>query len=261
MAPNSPPSDKPDALLGGRLKLWQPQDGHRAGTDAILLGACVPEDSRGKGVDVGAGVGAAGLVALARAPGLAMTFVEIDAGLAGLCARNIVENGFSQRGLTMCCDVLTPKARRTTGLADGGLDLVLTNPPFHQAGAIRVSPDRRKALAHVAAGGVDLWMRAAAALLAPGGSFFMIHRADALALILEAAGGRIGGLRLLPVLPRENEPAIRLLVGGRKGSRAPLAILPPLVLHGADGRFTPRAEAIHRGEAGLNLLGSDPTRD
>jgi tRNA1(Val) A37 N6-methylase TrmN6 len=96
-------------------------------------------------------------------------------------------------------------------------------------------------------------MKAALALLAPGGLFLMIHRADALPAILKGAAGRVGGLRLLPVAPRENEPATRLLVGGRKGSRAPLAILPPLILHGADGAFTSRAESIHRGEQGIDL--------
>ncbi len=39
---------------------------------------------------------------------------------------------------------------------------------------------------------------------------------------------------------------MRVILRGRKGSKAPLALLPGLVLHEADGRFTPVAEAIHR---------------
>ena len=96
-------------------------------------------------------------------------------------------------------------------------------------------------------------MKAALALLRPGGVFLMIHRADALAEILNAAKGRIGNLRLLPVHAKAGEPAVRLLLYGKKGSRAPLALLPPLVLHEAGGGFTPQAEAIHRGEAGIAL--------
>jgi tRNA1(Val) A37 N6-methylase TrmN6 len=37
-------------------------------------------------------------------------------------------------------------------------------------------------------------------------------------------------------------------VRGKKGSRAPLAIAPPLLLHDRK-RFTPAADAIHRGAA------------
>ncbi len=55
-----------DTLLGGRLSLRQPARGHRAGTDAVLLGASVPVEASGKALDAGAGVGSAGLVALAR---------------------------------------------------------------------------------------------------------------------------------------------------------------------------------------------------
>lgn len=254
MAPNSPPSDAPDGLLGGRLRLFQPKTGHRVGSDAVLLAAAVPADAAGRAADVGAGVGGAGLAAVVRAPTLDMTCIEIDPALSAHCTRNIAENGVQDRARAVAADVLSPKARRAAGLADGGFDLVLTNPPFYERGAVRVSPDSVRARAHVAGeGGLESWMRAALALLRPGGTFLMIHRADALADILAAARGRIGGLRLLAIHPRNNEPAIRLLVVGKKGSRAPLALLPPLVLHGPDGRFTPQADAIHRGEIGLAL--------
>lgn len=250
MAPSSPPTD---GFLGGRLRLAQPPSGHRAGTDAVLLAACVPPDAVGRAVDVGAGVGAAGLVALARAPRLDMTFVEIGSDLVQLCRRNIEDNDFVARARAVEADVLSPARRRDAGLMDNRFDLVLTNPPFLAPGAVRVSPDPARARAHVAAGGLDAWVKACAALLAPGGLFLMIHRADALADILAAARGRIGGLRLLPVHPREGATAVRLLVAGRKGSRGPLAILPPLVLHGPDGRFGLESEAIHRGEAGIDM--------
>lgn len=240
-------------MLGGKVRLRQTRSGHRAGTDAVLLGASVPAEARGRAVDIGAGTGAAGLMALSRATALDMTFVEIDPALCDLCAQNIAENGVSSRARAACADVLAPAARRSAGLADGTFDFVLTNPPFHDSGTIRRSPDAAKARAHVVEGGVERWMKAALALLAPGGRFFMIHRADALAAILAAADGRLGELRVLPVHAKEKEPAIRLLLSGKKGSRAPLALLPPLVLHADDGRFTPLAEALHRGEQGLSI--------
>ena len=250
MAANSP---RPDAFLGGRLSLRQPDAGHRAGTDAVLLAACVPPGARGRGVDVGSGVGAAGLSALAHATELDMTCVEIDPSLTALCAQNIADNGFAARARAVSADVLRPASRRAAGLADGGFDWALTNPPFLDPAAARISPDAAKARAHVAESGLEAWMQASIALLKPGGTFLMIHRADALAAILTGAKGRIGGLRLMPVHARAAEPAVRLLVSGRKGSRAPFSLLPPLVLHEKDGRFTPESGAIHRGEAAIAL--------
>ena len=77
----------------------------------------------------------------------------------------------------------------------------------------------------------------------------MIHRPDALAAILAAAENRLGAVALLPVHPSASAGARRLMIAGVKGSRAPLRIAPALILHGTDGRLTPHADAIHRGEA------------
>ena len=74
-----------DAVLGGRLILRQPRRGHRVGHDAILLAAAVSALAGDQAVDLGAGVGAAGLALARRVEGLAVTLVEIDPALAALC--------------------------------------------------------------------------------------------------------------------------------------------------------------------------------
>src|SRR6202140_5747392 len=73
-----------DAFLGGRLRLRQPKSGHRAGHDAMLLAAATPARSGDRVVDLGAGVGAAGLAVAKRVAGVSLVLVEIDQELAGL---------------------------------------------------------------------------------------------------------------------------------------------------------------------------------
>ena len=68
-APDENPSQLViDAFLGGRLQLRQPAEGHRSGTDAVLLAAAAPADFSGLAIDVGAGVGAAGLAMVIARP-------------------------------------------------------------------------------------------------------------------------------------------------------------------------------------------------
>lgn len=242
-----------DPWLGGRLILAQPLKGHRVGSDAALLSAAAGLDD-GRLVDVGAGVGAVGLAVLARSARGAADLIEIDAALAGLAAENAGRNGLGSRTRVVETDIFDARARRLGGIvADEAADLVLTNPPFFAPGSVRVSADPGKARAHAfgaAAGPAPLagWIRACLTLLAPGGRFIMVHRPDALPAILAAAENRVGALALLPVHPRAGAAAHRLLVSGVKGSKAPLRIAPALVLHEADGRLTPEADAIHRGE-------------
>jgi tRNA1(Val) A37 N6-methylase TrmN6 len=255
MAEPSPSAEKPaaatgtteDRWLGGRLTLLQPLRGHRVGTDAALLvaaaGAC-----QGRIVDVGAGVGAVGL-ALAQRSALASTdLVEIDPDLAELAESNAARNGLEARTRALRLDALNSRERREAGLVEMA-DCVVTNPPFFGPKAVRVSPDEGKARAHVLqrAGLVD-WIQASLAMLAPGGRFVMIHRPDALPLILAALENRLGAIALLPVHPRAGASAHRLLVSGVKGSKAPLGLAPALILHGADGRLTAQADALHRGD-------------
>jgi len=246
-----------DAILGGRLRLRQPIGGHRVGADAVLLAAAAGAPAR-RIVDVGAGVGAVGLALLQRWPEAQGGLVEIDRELAALARENAALNGLSARARVVAADALDAPSRREAGLAEGEADLVVTNPPFFDALKVRASPDSGRARAHVAPARhgapspLEAWIVASLALLAPEGRFVMIHRPDALAAILLAIGRRLGALALMAVHPRAEQNAHRLLVAGVKGSKAPLRIAPPLVLHEASGAFTARAEAIHRGEAAID---------
>jgi tRNA1(Val) A37 N6-methylase TrmN6 len=236
-----------DALLDGRLRLLQPRRGHRAGTDAILLAAAAAPRPGERAADFGAGTGAVGLALALREPTLQMLLVERDPRLADLCARNLGLNGVEGRALAL--DLLSPRpAREAAGLEN--LDLVVTNPPFVEAGEAPSSPEPLRAGAHeLPPGGFRRWIAAAADALRFRGRLVLIQRADRLETCLDALRPAFGSLALRPVHPAAGAPAIRILVSAVRGGRAGVRILPPVVLHGPDGRFTPQAEAIHRGAA------------
>lgn len=239
---------EPDAFLGGLLRLHQPPRGaHRAGTDAVLLARLLAPTATDRLCDIGAGTGAVGLGCAALVPGLRPTLVERDPELIEQARENAALNGIDAQ--IIAADVLAPAAeRRARGLLPDSFDLVLTNPPFFAAGSHRTSPYSGRATAHTFTdGSLEAWIRACTAILRPRGRLGLIHRADALPACLEALKGRYGGLAIRPVHARSDAAAIRVLITAIRGSRAAAALLPPLVLHGPDGRFTPEAEALHRG--------------
>ena len=237
--------------LGGALTLVQPRRGHRVGADAALLVAAAGAVGQGRIVDVGAGVGAVGLALAKLSPLVSADLVEIDPGLAELAERNAARNGLEPRARILRIDALDPRARRKAGLSESA-DRVVTNPPFFEAGTVRVSPDEGKARAHVmpADSGATLatWVQASLAILKPGGLFVMIHRPEALGASWPASEAGSGELPSCRFIRRLGASAHRLLVSGVKGSKAPLRLAPGLILHGADGRLTAEADAIHRGE-------------
>jgi tRNA1(Val) A37 N6-methylase TrmN6 len=240
-----------DAILGGALKLRQPKRGHRVGHDAVLLAAATPGRSGEHAVELGAGVGAAGLALARRVEGLAVTLVEINTGLAAFAQQNAALNGLGDRVRAVALDVAAPaRAFAAAGLAAGSAKRVLMNPPFNDPARQKASPDPRRRAAHAAPNGtLATWVRRADMLLAAAGTLSLIWRADGLADVLAALGRGFGGIAILPVHPRPDAAAIRILVRAAKGSRAPLAILPGLTLNDAEGRPATEAEAVLRGGA------------
>jgi FkbM family methyltransferase len=240
------PITEPDLLFDGRLALHQPASGHRIGTDAILLAAAAPAFARGLAIDVGAGAGAVGLALAQAHPGARVVLLEKNAAAAACARQNVAANRLEGRARVVEADLFDAARRKAEALVEAA-DLVVTNPPYLNAGESRVSPDSDRAMAHVLdEGGIGKWLRASLALLRPGGVFACIHRADALEALLAGISGRLGGVEILPIFAREGEAALRVVLRGRKGSKAPLALLPGLALHGADGKFTARAELLHR---------------
>jgi len=240
-----------DGFLGNRLTIDQPKSGeHRAGLDAVLLAASLPDGTKGHIVDLGAGVGVAGLCAACRLPDVTVSLVEIDPDIAALAMGNVGRNaGISGRATVIVADVLASAAdRRAAGLHDDMADHVIMNPPFHLADRSRLSPSPGRARAHVVeSDSIEGWIRSAAALLKPSGTLSIIFRADELSRLLAAIGSRFGSLSLLPIHAHAGEPAHRLILRGRPQGRAPLRLLPGLVLHEHDGTFKPNVDAVLRG--------------
>jgi tRNA1(Val) A37 N6-methylase TrmN6 len=220
-----------DAFLGGQLRLRQRRSGHRAGHDAMLLAAATPARSGNRVVDLGAGIGAAGLAVASRVAGIKLVLVEIDAGLAALARGNAASNAIAAD--VMVLDVTAAAdAFAAAGLSPDSVDVVLMNPPFNDPARHRASPDKAREIAHVATPAtLESWIHAGRRILKTGGVLTLIWRAEGLAEVLAALGRGFGSVAILPVHGDANMPAIRLLIRAIKGGKAPLQMHAALMLN------------------------------
>ncbi len=242
-----------DAVLGGKLVLRQPLRGHRFGHDSILLAAATPARAGEHAVELGAGVGAAGLALARRIEALTVTLVEIDPALTALANANAVRNALGGRVRAVCLDVAAPAAAFAAAqLAPEAADHVLMNPPFNAPQ--NPSPDRGRRMARTASHEtLSLWLHAAARLLRPAGVVTLIWRADGLDSVLAALATGFGAVSILPIYPKPDVPVIRVLARAAKDRSGPLSLLPGLVLAGADGKPSAQANAVLRDGAALSL--------
>jgi tRNA1(Val) A37 N6-methylase TrmN6 len=240
-----------DRILDGRLRLAQPAKGYRAGVDAALLAASCDAGSGDWVLEAGCGAGAVMLAAALRRPGARFLGVERDPTALALSQANIAGNDLAERVEAVLGDVGDP----ATLASRGPFDAALANPPFFDDPAALRAPHPAKTAAWIAEHGLRAWIQFLVSALRDGGALTLIHRADRLGDILEALGDAAGSAQVRPVHPFADAPAKRVLVRATRAGRAPLHLLPPLILHERGGaKHTAEAEAILRGRADLTWL-------
>ena len=233
-------------LLGGRVRHAQPCRGHRSGLEPVLLAAAIPARPGARVLEGGTGAGSALLCLAARVAGISGVGIERDPEMAELARRNLSENG--------CVGLEIATGDLTSWRGAGGFDHAFANPPWH-AEAATASPDvRRDAARRANPALLEAWARALAGALRRRGTLTLILGADHLAVGMAAvAAAGCGSPAILPLWPKLGRPARLVVVQAIRGGRGPSRVMPGLVLHEADGRFTAAAEAILRDGQALKV--------
>jgi tRNA1(Val) A37 N6-methylase TrmN6 len=238
-------------VLDGQVRLLQPERGYRAGLDAALLAAACDAADGARVLEAGCGGGAALLAAAVRRPAAHFTGVERDPAAADLARRSIALNGLAERVEVLAGDV----AQRFQALGRAPFDAAMSNPPFFDDPAALRAPMPERRGAWMADDGLGAWIGFLLKALREGGALTVIHRADRLADLLALLAPKAGSIQVRPIHPFADAPAKRVLVRAIKTGKAPLQLLPPLILHARDGgRHTAEAEDILRGRAALAWL-------
>lgn len=244
-----------DLFLGGRVVLWQPARGYRAGIDPVLLAASVTARPGERVLDLGCGAGAAVLCLGARVAGLDLYGVELQPDYAALARRNAAESGVAldlHEG-----DV----ARMPAALRALRFDHVMMNPPYFDRGRGTGARDEGREIALGGAADPGVWTEAATRRLAPGGRLWMVQRMARLPDVLGAIDARLGAVTVQPLAARAGRAADLFLLRARKGDRSPFRLLAPLVLHAQESHvqgapdFRPAVAAVLR--AGAPLVWND----
>lgn len=237
-----------DYLLGGKVAIRQPTHGYRVAIDPVFLAASVCAEPGETVLDIGAGVGAASLCLARRLPQVRVTGLEIQRDMLKLAVDNITLNDLRGRVEMLHGDLTAPPPR----LAAGTFAHVMTNPPYLEAAKGNPSPHEGKQTSHMESSAtLERWAKFSLLMVRPKGTITFIHRADRLDQILALFSGKVGEVTIYPLWPGKDKPAKRVLIRVRKNSNAPMTLLPGMMLHDFQGRFTPEADYILRDGVGL----------
>ncbi|MGH1399108.1 MAG: tRNA1(Val) (adenine(37)-N6)-methyltransferase [Alphaproteobacteria bacterium] len=235
-------------VLGGQLELLQPLGGFKTSIDAVLLGAACPAEGGERVLDLGCGVGSAGLCTLSRVAEARLTGIDILPRSVELAEKNAALNGQDARAAFIAEDIRDYEGGMNAD-GHGEFDHVICNPPYLEAGAHIQSPSPEKQTA-IGFGEDDIdlkdWIDAAYRNIKVGGSFTMINRADHTDKIIQGFGRKFGAVEIIPLWPKLSMPAKRVIIRARKDRKSPSVIHAGVILHRENGEYTDAAEAILR---------------
>jgi len=240
-------------VLGKRLTLKQIPNGFKTSIDAMLLAAACPAKTNDQILDLGCGVGSAGLCALYRIPDTKLTGIDILPDHIELAKENAALNHKDARATFIAEDI-----RDFDPVLDGlkGFNQVICNPPYLEGGAHIQSPSAHKQLA-IGHGEDDMdlkdWIDAAHRSLKSGGGLTMINRADATDKIIREMGRKFGAIEIIPLWPKLSVKAKRVIIRGIKDRKSPATLHAGIVLHNADGEYSDAAQRILSDAHGLYL--------
>jgi tRNA1(Val) A37 N6-methylase TrmN6 len=144
-------------------------------------------------------------------------------------------------------------------LKQKSFDHIMTNPPFFIPETLSKPLDSGKLLANVETMKLGEWITLSLKRLKSHGSFTIIHLAERLPEILTHMGQSCGNIRILPISSRKEHPAKRIIIQAIKGSKSPMKLLPPFIVHDGDQHnkdgndYSLFAEKILRHGAELDL--------
>jgi tRNA1(Val) A37 N6-methylase TrmN6 len=216
--------------------------------DACLLAAAIQVKDAGKALELGSGAGTALLCAAWHNKSANFTGVEKQSHLVELAMDNIRNNKLNDRVSVKQGDI----ANLQEIIARDSIDHVFFNPPFQDDASKGNIPAKGRDTAFVAdSSGLAIWVKQGVSVLKSRGYMTLIHRAEYVDEILSLLNPVCGDIRVLPIAPRVGVNAHRVLIRGRKGSRATATLCAPFVLHENNKQHTDLADAILRGKQAL----------
>ena len=240
-----------DAFLGGRIRVWQPRKGYRAGVDPVLLAAATPAQAGDTILELGCGVGTASLCLAARVHGLSLTGVELQADYAALAHRNAAENSV---GMTV---VAADIAAMPANLRQKQFSFVIMNPPYFDRRSGTAATDSGRDVAFGGDTPLPVWLDVGIKRIAAKGQLVLIQRIERLPEVLDSLKGRLGSVIVCPIAGRTERAPELFLLKAQQDGRAPFRMTAPLVMrdgaaHDGDREsYRPQIREVLRNGAAL----------
>lgn len=236
-------NERIDDLQRNGYRIIQDPDRFCFGMDAVLLSGFATAKKGDKVLDMGTGTGIIPILMEAKTDAEHLTGLEIQPESADMALRSVQLNDLQDKISIVTGDIkeaknLFPKA---------SFQVITSNPPYMIGQHGLVNPHSEKAIArHEVLCTLEDVIENAAALLVPGGHFYMVHRPFRLAEIMTTlVKYRLEPKRMQLVYPYIDKEPNMVLIEAARGGKSRLQVEKPLIVYEKPGVYTPEIYDVY----------------
>jgi tRNA1Val (adenine37-N6)-methyltransferase len=228
------------------ITLWQRKKGHRFSSDDVVTAwAALQAAPHARSIaDLGCGIGSVLLHMAWSLPQSACVGIEAQQVSFDLVQRNIADNGLNPRVRAVHGDLRDHSALAQLG---GPFDLITGTPPYFPPSTALNAMDEQRAYARIEyRGGVEVYIAAAAPLLATNAPLVLCGDADAEHRVIAAAtAARLAIVERCVVIPRAGQPPLFSVWTLRRSTDSAASLVErQLTLRDSDGERTDDAKML-----------------
>ena len=225
-----------DELNRNNLMIIQDPSRFCFGMDAVLLSGFAKVKAGEKAIDLGTGNGIIPILLYAKTEGEHFTGLEIQPENVDIATRSVKYNHLEEKIDIVEGDIVTASER----FGKSVFDVVTSNPPYMIGQHGLTNPDSAKAIArHEVKCTFEDVARETAALLKPGGRFYLVHRPFRLAeLIVTLTKYKLEPKRMKMVHPFVDKEPNMVLMECVRGGNPRMTVEAPLVVYKEQGKYT-----------------------
>ena len=225
-----------DELNRNNLMIIQDPSRFCFGMDAVLLSGFAKVKAGEKAIDLGTGNGIIPILLSAKTEGEHFTGLEIQPENVDIAQRSVKYNRLEEKIDIVEGDIVTASEK----FGKSVFDVVTSNPPYMIGQHGLTNPDSAKAIArHEVKCTFEDVARETAALLKPGGRFYLVHRPFRLAeLIVTLTKYKLEPKRMKMVHPFIDKEPNMVLMECVRGGNSRMTVEAPLIVYKEPGVYT-----------------------
>ena len=229
-------NERIDDLQRNGYRIIQDPDRFCFGMDAVLLSGFASAKPGEKVLDMGTGTGIIPILMEAKTEAAHLTGLEIQPESADMALRSVQLNELQDKISIVTGDIKEAK----TIFPKASFHVITSNPPYMIGQHGLVNPHGEKAIArHEILCTLEDVIENAAALLVPGGHFYMVHRPFRLAeIITTLTKYRLEPKRMQLVYPYIDKEPNMVLIEAVRGGKSRMQVEKPLIVYEKPGVYT-----------------------